>query len=769
MFFKKNFIIKAGIFFVIGLINGYYFLDCKLIIILTVCFSLIYFIINHTRNYVLYVLIMILIFAFFYMIYYEISYYNEKSIIHYNGKNVEVVGQIKFDLRSIEGNSLILEPILINNHRVKYGMIQLWKSDLKNNLKHGDIVIANLDLFEVDQESNPGGFSYRNYLKKQNIYSTAQVYEIYKLSNQYLLSTPIVMIKERMLNIIDQNIIPPVNEFIKALVLGEKSNLDPRYESNFRKAGANHLLAISGLHIGFITIFILSILSIFSLNQLTKNIILSILLISYALMTGLRASVLRASLMVIFFRLSKQFEVDLDIYSVLSITLLFILLLDPYQLFSVGLQLSFIVLLMIIAWTKILKKYLHPILAVSIAAQLGSIPLTAYYFNIITPAGVITNLWSIPLISIIIFLSLTHFMLNLILPILSLITAKLIYFSTTFLNYGINIMSKLPSAQIYLTTPLSTVVFLTYISLFLLAYTYHNKNINNAKTTQYLKYINILLIIIIITMVFFRPPDDDLLNICCLDVGQGDSIFIKTPENNNILVDTGGLSKSNNIAETTILPYLLQRNVKVINYLIITHFDYDHCGGAEFLIENGFVKNLIISEHFDSMDSNAQSIIKIALDMNIRVFQAHIDQKLEVDEVKLKFLSPPVHPNFKEKNNNSLVFRLKYKKFTMLFTGDIEGKVEKYILDNKSNLQLCSDILKIAHHGSSTSSLDNFLKAVNPKEALISVGYNYFNQPDPKLIKRLINKQIRVWRTDKQGAIMIKSDGYKYNINSYLN
>jgi len=486
-------------------------------------------------------------------------------------------------------------------------------------------------------------------------------------------------------------------------------------------------------------------------------------------MTGLRASVLRASLMVIFFRLSKQFEVDLDIYSVLSITLLFILLLDPYQLFSVGLQLSFIVLLMIIAWTKILKKYLHPILAVSIAAQLGSIPLTAYYFNIITPAGVITNLWSIPLISIIIFLSLTHFMLNLILPILSLITAKLIYFSTTFLNYGINIMSKLPSAQIYLTTPLSTVVFLTYISLFLLAYTYHNKNINNAKTTQYLKYINILLIIIIITMVFFRPPDDDLLNICCLDVGQGDSIFIKTPENNNILVDTGGLSKSNNIAETTILPYLLQRNVKVINYLIITHFDYDHCGGAEFLIENGFVKNLIISEHFDSMDSNAQSIIKIALDMNIRVFQAHIDQKLEVDEVKLKFLSPPVHPNFKEKNNNSLVFRLKYKKFTMLFTGDIEGKVEKYILDNKSNLQLCSDILKIAHHGSSTSSLDNFLKAVNPKEALISVGYNYFNQPDPKLIKRLINKQIRVWRTDKQGAIMIKSDGYKYNINSYLN
>ena len=763
-------IIKAVIFFVLGLICGYYFLKFRLILILFLGLIFCFLILDNTKK--IYMLVFILLFmsGFLYLNYFESGYRSEKSVARYNGKVVEVIGKVNYKLDSLEGNSVNLKPLLVNNKRVKYGKIQLWKEHMTNNISHGDLIIARMKLEKPQGKRNPGGFSFYKYLKKQRVYSVGNVFEIYKIQSGRNFINIIIKIKSILLNSINNKIPGPVNEFIKALILGEKSGLNTNWESNFRRAGANHLLAISGLHIGFITIFILTLLKPFSIGEFTQNILLGIFLFIYILMTGLRASVLRASFLVMTYRIFKQLNLELEFSGLISIVLFLVLLVNPYQLFSIGLQLSFLVLLMIVSWTEILQKYFHPLLAVSIAAQLGSIPLTAYYFNTVTPAGIITNLWAIPLVSVIVFLVLTHFSFYLLIPSISNITGKLIYLISTLLKKGINIMSDLPAAEIMVFTPSLVNVFLGYLFLFLLAYLIKIKdNIKFRKRYQILKYVSIVVFIIITFVLILPPKSNNLLNIYCLDVGQGDSIFVKTPENKTLLIDTGKATPGGSQVQNTIIPFLLNKRIRTIDYLIISHFDGDHCSKADYLIENGFVKNLVLSKNFDSEYKKTQKIIKKAKEKGIRILTVKEKDLLNLSETKIEFLAPLQDKKRDNRNNNSVVFRLNYKDFEMLFPGDIEKEVETDLIKNIPAQFIKADILKAAHHGSLTSSIDKFIKKVKPSEVLVSVGFNNYGHPSEAVLKRYKKYNSRVWRTDKKGAIIIRSDGFKYSINSYIN
>ncbi len=762
--------IKAVIFFVLGLICGYYFLTFRLILILFLGLIFCFLILDNSKKIYMLAFILIFLSGFLYLNYFEAGYKSEKSVARYNGKVVEVIGEVNYKLDSLEGNSVNLKPLLINNKRVKYGKIQLWKEHMKNNISHGDLIIARMKLERPKDKRNPGGFSFFKYLKKQRVYSVGNIFEIYKIQSGSNFINIIIKLKSILLSSINNKIPGPVNEFIKALILGEKSGLNTNWETNFRRAGANHLLAISGLHIGFITIFILTLLKPFSIGELTQNILLGIFLLIYILMTGLRASVLRASFLVMTYRIFKQLNFKLEFSGLISIVLFLVLLVNPYQLFSIGLQLSFLVLIMIVSWSELLQRYLHPLLAVSIAAQLGSIPLTAYYFNTITPAGIFTNLWAIPLVSGIVFLVLTHFSFYLLIPSISNITGKLIYMISILLKKGINIMSDLPAAEVMVFTPSLVNVFLGYVFLFLLAYLLKIKdNIKFRKRFQLLKYVSIIIFITIIIILILPPKSNNLLNIYCLDVGQGDSIFVKTPENKTLLIDTGKATPGGSQVQNTIIPFLLNKRIRTIDYLIISHFDGDHCSKADFLIEHGFVKNLILSKNLDSEYKKTQKIITKAKEKGIRILTVQEKDLLQLSETKLEFLAPLQDKKRDNRNNNSVVFRLHYKDFEMLLPGDIEKEVEKDLIKNTPDYFMEADILKAAHHGSLTSSIDGFIKKVKPKEVLISVGYNNYGHPSEKVLKRYKKHKSRIWRTDKRGAIIIRSDGSKYSINSYIN
>ena len=224
--------------------------------------------------------------------------------------------------------------------------------------------------------------------------------------------------------------------------------------------------------------------------------------------------------------------------------------------------------------------------------------------------------------------------------------------------------------------------------------------------------------------------------------GQGDATFIITPQKKNILIDTGGSKVEENfdVGDDTLVPYLLDRGVNQVDYLMISHFDADHCNGAIAVINKLKVKQMIISKQ-EKECNEYKNIMKLAENKNIEIRVVKAGDTIFFDKYTYFKVIHPQEKLISENilNNNSIVGKLIYKKFSMLFTGDIEEIAEKQILYNyKNNLDMLnSTILKVGHHGSKTSSIKEFINKVNPKIALIGVGENNtFGHPNEDVIKR---------------------------------
>lgn len=217
-----------------------------------------------------------------------------------------------------------------------------------------------------------------------------------------------------------------------------------------------------------------------------------------------------------------------------------------------------------------------------------------------------------------------------------------------------------------------------------------------------------------------------------MDVGQGDSTLIVTPKNKKILID-GGEGKNN-----ILLPYLLDRRINKIDYVMISHFDSDHCNGLIEVIEKINVKNIIISRQSEESEEY-KNILNIIKQKNIKVRIVKEKDKIFIEkDLYMEILNPAEKLEFQDLNNNSIVAKLIYINFSMLFTGDIE-KVEENLADKYKN-NLKSTVLKVSHHGSKTSSSEEFLKYVKPRIALIGVGKdNKFGHPNQTTIEKLEN------------------------------
>ena len=227
------------------------------------------------------------------------------------------------------------------------------------------------------------------------------------------------------------------------------------------------------------------------------------------------------------------------------------------------------------------------------------------------------------------------------------------------------------------------------------------------------------------------------LKIYFIDVGQGDSTLIVTPSKKTILIDGGG-SESFDVGEKVLLPYLLDRRIRKIDYIMISHFDTDHCKGIFTVIENLKVKNIIISKQAEKSE-NYKKFKEIVANKKINIILVKAGDKIKIDKyIYFKILFPTEKLIMQNPlNNNSIVSQLNYKSFKMLFTGDIEEIAEKEILNLQKD-KLKSTILKVAHHGSNTSSTQEFINSVKPELALIGVGKNNtFGHPSECVVEKL--------------------------------
>ncbi len=238
-----------------------------------------------------------------------------------------------------------------------------------------------------------------------------------------------------------------------------------------------------------------------------------------------------------------------------------------------------------------------------------------------------------------------------------------------------------------------------------------------------------------------------------IDIGQGDSELIVTPQGETVMIDCGP-----NYSEDVLIRYLKLNSVKTIDYLVLTHPHEDHIGGADKVINELEVKNVIMPD-VTTTTSTFKKLLNAISENDTKLITAKTGDKYQLEESEFKILGP-VTIDEDNLNNCSIVLRFRFKDTYFLFTGDAEAKAETEILDTFSDKELKSDVLKVGHHGSSTSTSEDFLKAVMPSAAVISCEKNNkFGHPHSETLEILEKYGIKCLRTDKLGSIVLYSDG----------
>ena len=486
-------------------------------------------------------------------------------------------------------------------------------------------------------------------------------------------------------------------------------------------------------------------------------------------LTGLTPSIIRACIMCIISLIASLSFKRYDIANSLGISLLIILLNNPHSINSLSVLLSYFGFLgIIILGSPCIKKineiignniirYILNIIISSISAQIFIFPIILYIFGTISLTFMFSNLFIIPLSSIITIIGFFIMIcplkiFGLVEPIIE-ITINIVKF---FANMNIS--------KIYCIIPSIIQIIIYYVINIYLYYMIRRDYIYKIK--HFIKKYGKAIVIIITIITVLRILSTNNLENCYIDfidVGQGDATLIVTNTNKKILIDGGGseFNSDFDVGKNTLLPHLLKKKINKLDYVIISHFDSDHVGGILTILNELKVEKVIIGKQFET-SQNYEEFIKIMEKKKIKLYVVEAGQKIKVDkDTTIDILWPDTSNIIKENilNNNSLVCKLNFKDKSMLCTGDIEEIAEKAILSKYSdNLNILNaDIIKIAHHGSRTSSITPFINRVRPKIALIGVGKNNkFGHPNFKTIENLEKMGVKIFRTDEKGEIQIK-------------
>lgn len=752
----------ATICYIIGIIMGLYLSSFGIVFLL--CFLLL--IISFKINKKICIYILIIIIGFSYIKFIDYSYEKDYGLVN-SKENYIIEGIVVSDKRDKEYKEVYdLDVKKIDDIKIKKSKKYLLniKKSKDINIKFGDYIKINAKIELPSKARNYMGFDYKRYLKSKKIIAT-----ILDVENVEILDVNKANTAENIFNSVRNNIkkimyklLPKdAKELVVGMMIGDKEELDANITENFKNSNLTHMLAVSGAHISYVILGLNLMLKKTS-NRFRKIFIICFL-IFFVGVTNFTPSVQRASIMAILLLISTMLYKSQDTYTSIAFSGLIILIINPYSFFDIGFQLSFggtigIVLMYNNLMKRFkqkrkLKGYIVSSICVSVCANLIIIPIMAFNFNTVSLTFWISNLFAGPFLGVIIILGFCMYLISFVIfpvaKIISIPLKYLIYILLVIVKY----CSKIPFSSITIRTPYIFEILIYYIVLYLV--------FNYAKIKPYFKkLVVIIMIVILIANSCIYVKNHEKMIIYFIDVGQGDSTLIRTAQSKIILIDGGGSENSSfDVGEKTLLPYLLDRKITMLDYVVISHFDTDHCGGILYLMEHIKVKNIIISKQ-GKESSNYNKFKNIVLDKGISVIFAKKGDKIKIDnETYMDVLFPSnnlISDNIL--NNNSIVTKICYNNFSILFTGDVEEIAEKEICSqyNTTN-KLKANILKVAHHGSKTSSTAEFIKMVKPQIALIGVGEkNKFGHPNDGVIQRLKNMNTKIYRTDKMGEIVIQ-------------
>ena len=623
---------------------------------------------------------------------------------------------------------------VIKNIKYKDKYTELYVDDLiinyygDNDYYIGDIVYVKGTFIIPNDNTNFNLFSYKKYLYSNNIHYIVKINKIEKIKTS---SNLFYSIKRKIYLKVNNS---GSYEYLNLFILGNNNYIDNYILESYRKNGISHLFSISGMHISIFTSVILLILKRIIKNNKLILFILFVILIFYIFITNFSSSVIRASSLFLISMLLSILGYKVKSSNILIYIFIFSLIDNPYKIYNSGFLFSYVISFSLIHFNPKInhyKNYFIKLLITSIISYLISIPIlinTNFSINLLTP---FINLIFVPYVSLIIFpLSLLTF----IFPFLEGLFNFLIYImektsllisSINFFNITLCHMSWIPVNVYYL------IIYTIIIKLLKKEY----------------KYIFVFLCIIFIHHNINYLNSFYLINY--IDIGQGDTSLIIFPYNKkNILIDCANDSKN------IIIPYLKSQGINKLDYLIITHGDFDHMGEAINLVNNFKVEKVIFNcGEYNDLE---KELINVLDKKKIKYYSCI--KELNIDKNKLYFLQTKEYDN---ENDNSNVIYVEIKDFKYLFMGDSGIDKEKDILD-KYNLPEI-DVLKVGHHGSKTSSSKEFINEINPKYSIISVGKNNrYGHPNKEVLNNLENSKI--YRTDQDGSIMFKIKNNKLKI-----
>lgn len=586
----------------------------------------------------------------------------------------------------------------------------------------------------------PNTFNYKEYLKYKKINYILKIdsFKVYSSNKNIFLKIKNYLYK-RIYNI-------KYNDYLYAFILGKSSYLDEEEYENYKINGVTHLFALSGLHVSIFSLILLNIMKRLKLKEKLSFIITSLFLLFFSFVASYTPSILRAVIFFILSSINKIYYFHIKPINILYLTFIILVVINPFYIFNTGFILSFTITFFILLFNEYnsVKSGLKSILIISLLSFFSSLPIIinmSYEINIISS---INNIFFIP------------FVTNIVFPvsIISVIFPKISYvlnILTTFMEYVSNVSSNIVNITIYF--PYFNKISIVFYYLFLILFI-------KLKKKRYLFLILFILLFLKIKPIFNRNTI-----LYFLDVGQGDSLLIRTKNNKSIMVDTGGKltykkekwelkNRNFDIEKNTIIPFIKSIGINKIDYLFLTHGDYDHMGETINLVNNFKVEKVIFNcGEFNQLE---QALIKVLDKKKIKYYSCI--KELNIDNNKLYFLQTKEYDN---ENDNSSVIYTELNGYKFMFMGDAGIEKEKDILEkyNISNI----DVLKVGHHGSKTSSSKEFIDEIEPKYSIISVGKNNrYGHPNKEVLNIL--DESKIYRTDQDGSIMFKIKNDKLEI-----
>lgn len=633
------------------------------------------------------------------------KYYPFKSV--FNTNDTEFIG--------------IVEDYIIKDNQIKISLkskeriIVTYKYTGKvfNNLSYGDKIKVTGVLKEPSTNNIFNNFNYKKYLYNKKIYYIIEASKIDKIQNN---NNHIYTIKNLLYTRINNL---KSSNYIKALLFGD-NKLDKEIKTSYQINGISHLFSVSGFHINFITSIIYFYLDRVTYNKKIKYITVDIFLVLYLLLCN-TTSLLRCTVMNILLSINHLLKLNIKKIDIVLLTLILCIIINPFIIYDIGFIYSYTISFFLILYKNKYKtnNKLLKIIYISLISFLVSLPINIYTSYEINFLSIILNIIIVPIVSLIL---LPLSLLTLIFPILD----NILYLITSILEKISLYTSNINIFKQILSKPSIILIIIYYLVIILIL----------SKNKHYY--------LILILLIFHKtiPLYNGNLEVVMFDVGEADSMLISTPSKKvNILIDTGRGIDINNI-----IIYLKSIGISKLNYLIITHGDEDHIGGALYLIDNFKVDNVIL---------NKGDYTELEVELITHLKNKNIKYTNNINKIPLlgSYMYLLNTKKFSNENDNSIVTYFEYQKYKFLFMGDSSSKTEEYLINNYNLTNI--SFLKVGHHGSNTSSSPLFINKINPKVSLISVGRNnFYHHPNKEVLTNLSNSVI--YRTDINKSIKIK-------------